>query len=90
MSLVYFFCLWILLIISYMAARLFFTPVHEDARSIPGFNLFMSSALPLKGRGKGRGVGLAPLPLSVIIKTYRDYPSKTVFSGNNKKSKRAI
>lgn len=90
MSLVYFFCLWILLIISYMAARLFFTPVHEDARSVLGFNLFMSSALPLKGRGKGRGVGLAPLPLSVILETIHNDSSKTVFSGHTKKSKRAI
>lgn len=90
MQVICFFCLWIILIVSYMAARLFFAPVHEDARSVLGFNLFMSSAVPLKGRGKGRGVGLAPLPLSVIIKTYREYPSKTVFSGDNKKSKRAI
>lgn len=90
MQVIAFFCLWILLIVSYLAARLFFTPVHEDARSVLGFNLFSPSAFPLKGRGIGRGVGLAPLPLSKILEVLNTKPSETIFSGHNKKTKRAL
>lgn len=90
MSLVFFFCLWILLIVSYLSARLFFTPVHDDARSVLGFNLFSLSAFPLKGRGNGRGVGLAPLPLSKILEVLDKDSTQTFFSGHTKKSKRVI